>query len=520
MTRADAGGSELTKATGDRSGCLCAAPDYVAFYARTQPDRLAVGDLTSGARWSYRALHAAVDRCAAALRGGRGLKAGERVAVLAKNSADLVILHLACVRAGLIFVPLNWRLAAAELAVLIEDCTPSLLIHDDAHATVSGQLEVTRLAMDTLMAEAAKETPAAPLPLAGADLPSVLLYTSGTSGKPKAVIITGEGMFHSANNFAVMGRVTHTSVFLCESPLFHVIGLLAAVRVPLMYGGTVHMSDGFEPARTIARIADPELAVSHYFCVPQMATSLRNDPSFDPEKLRGLVALYTGGAPNPAANVLWWLDHGITMVDGFGMTETGSTFSMSLEPDIIRKKVGSVGLPAPTVLLRIVDDAGDEVATGQAGEMWLKGPNVAPGYWNRPDETAKAFTEDGWFRTGDLVSMDADGFVSIVGRKKDMFISGGENVYPGEVEAALHEHPAVSEVAVIGVPDERWGETGCAYLVARPGAERIGEAELAAFCNARLARYKIPKRFVWLEALPRTASGKIQKTVLRERRGG
>jgi fatty-acyl-CoA synthase len=501
-----------------QAGRLRAAPDFVAFYARTQPDRLAVGDLASGERWSYRALHDAIDRCAAALRDGRGLKAGDRVAVLAKNSGALVILYLASMRAGLIFVPLNWRLTAAELAVLAEDCTPSLLVHDDAHAAVSGALDVTRLSLDALMTAARQSQPAA-MPLPAADLPSVLLYTSGTSGKPKGVIITGEGIFHSANNFAVMGRVSHESVFLCESPLFHVIGLLAALRVPLMYGGTVFMSDGFEPARTIARIADPDLAVTHYFCVPQMATSLRNDPSFDPAKLRGLTALYTGGAPNPAANIHWWLDHGITMVDGFGMTETGSTFSNSLEPDVIRRKAGSIGLPAPTVLMKIVDDDGREVGAGATGELWLKGPNVTPGYWNRPEENAKTFTEDGWFRTGDLVSMDEDGFVSIVGRKKDMFISGGENVYPGEVEAALHEHPAVGEVAVVGVPNERWGETGCAYLVARPGAQRANEAELAAFCDARLARYKIPKRFVWLDALPRTASGKTQKTVLRERRG-
>ncbi len=501
----------------DDSARLRTAPDFVAMYARIQPGRLACADLASGRRWTYAELHVETQRCVSVLQGDHGLAAGDRVAVLAKNSGELVVLQNACMRLGLIFVPLNWRLAVAELSVLIEDCAPKVLVHDDIHAAAASELDAPCLSVKGLAAAIGKAQPAPAAPLPAADLPSVLLYTSGTSGKPKAVIITETGMFHSATNFGIQDRVDYRSAFLCESPLFHVIGLIACVRVPLLHGGTILMSDGFEPGRTIARIADPALAITHYFCVPQMATQLRHHPDFAAEKFHRLVALVTGGAPNPESNIRWWLDHGITMVNGFGMTETGSTFSMSLEHDVIRSKGDSVGLPAPTVLVRLADDDGREVGPGVTGELWLKGPNVTPGYWNRPEETAKAFTADGWFKTGDLARQDEDGFLWIVDRKKDMYISGGENVFPVEVEAVLLDHPAVKEASVVGVPDDRWGEVGCAYLVARSGQTADGAA-LAAFCNERLARYKIPKHFVWVDALPRTGSGKVQKNVLRARK--
>jgi fatty-acyl-CoA synthase len=198
------------------------------------------------------------------------------------------------------------------------------------------------------------------------------------------------------------------------------------------------------------------------------------------------------------------------------MTEAGTVLGMPPEPEIVDAKAGSAGLPAPTLTLRIVDEAGAELDDGQVGELQIKGPNVTPGYWQRPDETAAAFTADGWFRTGDLARRDADGFYALVDRRKDMFISGGENVYPAEVEQVLRDHPAVSEVAVIGVPDPQWGEVGRAYVVSGADPGDLA-AELIAHCGGRLARYKIPKSFVRIDALPRTGTGKVQKQQLRER---
>jgi fatty-acyl-CoA synthase len=204
------------------------------------------------------------------------------------------------------------------------------------------------------------------------------------------------------------------------------------------------------------------------------------------------------------------------MVDGFGMTEAGTVLGMPIEADAIARKAGSAGLPAPALSLRIVDDGGHDVPAGEPGEIWLAGPNVTSGYWNRPDETARAFTADGWFRTGDIARQDDDGFVTLVDRRKDMFISGGENVFPVEVEMVLLDHPDVAEAAVIGVTDERWGEAGRAFVVVKPGS-MFDPAALSTHCAARIARYKVPKEFLAIEALPRTASGKIQKHLLRTR---
>jgi fatty-acyl-CoA synthase len=252
----------------------------------------------------------------------------------------------------------------------------------------------------------------------------------------------------------------------------------------------------------------------HYFCVPQMAEALRHAPGFRPGEW-SLTALFTGGAPNPPANIRWWVDQGVAMVDGFGMTEAGTVLGMPLDPDLIGTHAGAVGFAGPATAVRIVDLEERDAPEGTPGEILVFGPNVTPGYWIRPEEREKAFTADGWLRTGDIGVRDADGYIAIVDRRKDMFISGGENVYPVEIEAALVEHAAVMEVAVIGLPDARWGEVGCAFVVPRPG-QAVTEAELARHCEARLARYKVPKTFHVVETLPRTGSGKIQKHRLRE----
>ena len=296
--------------------------------------------------------------------------------------------------------------------------------------------------------------------------------------------------------------------------MFHVIGLVTSVRPALMQGGAVLISDGFQPARTLDRIADPTLGVSHYFCVPQMAASLRADPGFAPAGLRQLTALFTGGAPHPAEAIRPWLDDGIAVVDGFGMSEAGTVFGMPIDRAAIAARAGSVGIAPPGVQSRIVDAEDRDCPPGQPGELLLRGENLFLGYWRQPEETAAAFTADGWFRTGDIAVCDADGFHTLVDRKKDMFISGGENVYPAEIEAALIGHPDVVECAVVGAPDTRWGEVGVCVVVLADGAE-LNEASLLDYLAQRLARYKLPKRFASAAALPRTGSGKVIKYALR-----
>jgi fatty-acyl-CoA synthase len=488
------------------------APDPVALHARGRPEKLALVDLATGRQWTYGALDRAIEQAIGALA-GLGLAPGDRLAALAKNSADLVIVQQAAMRMGAIFVPLNWRLSPAELAPILADCTPKLLLGDGTIG-VEPPAGCRTLSVAELADAVALAAPGARRPLRPAQAPCVILYTSGTSGTPKGVILTPQTLFFTGVNFGVLGGVTPASVFLAESPMFHVIGLVTSIWPPFLLGGTVLVSPGFDPAVTNARLGDRDLGITHYFCVPQMAEALRYAEGFRPGAW-SLTALFTGGAPNPPASIRWWADQGVAMVDGFGMTECGTVLGMPLDLDLIATHAGAVGFAGPATAVRIVDIDERDVSDGTPGEILVKGPNVTPGYWNRPEERAKAFTADGWLRTGDIGRRDADGYVAIVDRRKDMFISGGENVYPAEVEAVLAEHPAVLEVAVIGLPDERWGEVGCAFIVPKPAAG-VTAADLARHCEGRLARYKVPKRFELVDALPRTGTGKIRKQRLRD----
>jgi fatty-acyl-CoA synthase len=318
-------------------------------------------------------------------------------------------------------------------------------------------------------------------------------------------------------NFALSTRLSASSVMMCDMPLFHVAGLMAGARAPLLMGATLLISPRFDPELALRRLSDPELGITHTFYVTQMTQTLREHPAYARADLSRLVCLVTGGAPNPAANVQRWLDDGVIMADGFGMSETGSAFNMPIDdPDRIRRKVGSSGLPLISLRYRLVKADGVEAGPGEVGELRLKGPSVTSGYWNQPEATAAAFDEQGYLKSGDLAYADEDGFLFIVDRLKDMFISGGENVYPTEIEAVIAELDVVSEAAVIAVPDPQWGEAGLAYVVPVPGAKVTPEAVIA-HVRSRLARYKAPKRVVIAERLPRTASGKLQKNLLRER---
>ncbi|MGD2134287.1 MAG: AMP-binding protein, partial [Maricaulaceae bacterium] len=281
---------------------MTGAIDHLGLHARLTPDRLAARDLTQGRQWTYADLDRATARCAGALA-ARGVGVGDRVASLAKNRVGLAMLHLACARLGAIYVPLNWRLSPAEIAALVEDCDPRLIC-GDAALDAAG---LNGIGLDALEDEVEH---AAPHPLAPTepDRPSLILYTSGTSGRPKGVLLSERNLTETAINFSMLGEVTHDSRFLCDAPMFHVIGLVANIRPALMRGAAFLVSDGFVPARTLERLGDPALGVTHYFCVPQMAAALRAEPAFDPARLEGLTAIFTGGAPHPAASIRAWLD--------------------------------------------------------------------------------------------------------------------------------------------------------------------------------------------------------------------
>jgi len=488
------------------------SPDPVALHAALRPLELACIDLESDQRWTYRELDTDIQRAVGVLQKAEVGK-GDRVAVLAKNSVHQIILQQALMRLGAIFVPLNWRLSSLELKRLLVDCSPKILLTEDAAPDLPQDCRL--FSFQVFIAALSIAEPANRLPPHSAHDACIVLYTSGTSGAPKGALLTPLFLLATAVNANVLGEVDTDCVFLCDSPMFHVIGLVTQIWPPLLRGGAFIVSSGFDPEKTNDRLGDPGLGVTHYFCVPQMAERLRHAPNFAPERWTKLKALFTGGAPNPPAHIRWWLDHDVLMVDGYGMTETGTTLGMPLSRELLRDKAGAVGLCGPLTTVRLVDEEDCDVPDGTPGEILVYGLNVTSGYWNRPEERSRAFTEDGWLRTGDIGRRDGDGFISIVDRRKDMFISGGENVYPVEVETTLAEHPAVREVAVIGIPDERWGEVGRAYIVPMPG-QRPDPTELARHCQTLIARYKVPKEFCIVESLPRTGSGKVMKHVLRQ----
>ncbi|GKT61907.1 AMP-binding enzyme [Colletotrichum tofieldiae] len=488
------------------------APDPVLLHARLRPTGLACIDLATNRRWTYSELNSDIQRATSVLC-GQGLQAGDRVATISANNVYQIILQQALMRLGAIHVPLNWRLARLELTKLLVDCKPAILFTDLDPPELPLGCHHIRFSNFVAAVDAAEPGPR--LDARPSNETSVILYTSGTSGAPKGVMLTAQCILATTINFSILTEVDTGSVFLCDGPMFHFMGLITQIWPPLIRGGTFLVSPKFNPDVTNDRLSDSSLHVTHYFCVPQMAEALARASNFDTSEWTTLKALFTGGAPNPPARIKWWLSRGIRMVDGYGSTEMGTVSGMPLSQELIGVKAGSVGLPGPLTAVRVVDERDKDVPVDTPGEILVSGPSVTTGYWNRPEENLAAFTEDGWFRSGDIGRVDEDGYIYLIDRRKNMFISGGENVYPAEVEAAMAEHPGVVDVAVVGVPDQLWGEAGRAYIIAAPGSQ-LTHGDLVDHCRSLIARYKVPRETVFVGDFPRTGSGKVQKHLLAE----
>ena len=487
------------------------AADLLGFHARYRADEVVAIDLPGNKHWTYAELDLSCGQCATALK-NYGIQQGDRLVCLAKNRVELIALHLACARIGAIYVPLNWRLTTTEINSLIADAEPKLIIGDELLETAG----LEGIDLESFLQQSA-ELDAMSYHFIDGNLPSLILYTSGTSGKPKGALLSENNLTETAINFSLVGKVQNNSVVMSDAPMFHIIGLITAIRPAMFQGACFVVSDGFDPARTLGRLADPDLKVTHYFCVPVMADLIKAEPAYTPDKLRGLTAIFTGGAPYAEAKIQDWVRDGIPVANGFGMSEAGTVFGMPADINLIAARPGSTGITSSRVKARIVDADGKPCSTGTSGELQLKGPNVTAGYWRRPEENSKVFTEDGWFCTGDIARCDEEGYFWIVDRLKDMFISGGENVYPGEIESLLAHDPAIKECAVIGRPDEKWGEVGHLFIVlANPKAQVDGEDFIRSL-DGKLARFKLPKYVSLLDALPRNANGKIVKSALLEK---
>jgi len=495
--------------------------DWIAHFGRRTPDRLAVVDLASRRRFSYAQFDARIARLAGHLRDGNGIARGDRVAVLALNTSDTLEVQFACGRLGAVFLPLNTRLTAPELHYIVGDAAPRLMIHDaelaDLARTVARACHVeSTLELGAGGAYEAAIAAATPLEAAEAvtlDDISTIMYTSGTTGQPKGAIITHGMTFWNCVNLGGPAYISPSSVLLTVLPLFHTGGLNCYTNPVLHAGGTVLIMRAFDPGTALELISDPANRINAFFGVPSIYQFMAQHPAFAQADFSRLVIGGVGGAPMPVPLLKVWEARGVALQQGYGMTET-SPAVLTLDREDAARKAGSSGKPVLHTEVRIVRPDGTDAGTGELGELWVKGPNVTPGYWNRPDANASSFT-DGWLHTGDAARVDADGFYYIVDRWKDMYISGGENVYPAEVENVLHQLAAVAEAAVIGIPSEQWGEVGMAIVAVKP-VHSLAEAEIHAHCAANLARFKCPRLIQFVDALPRNATGKIHKPTLRK----
>ncbi|MEO8608058.1 MAG: long-chain fatty acid--CoA ligase [Chloroflexota bacterium] len=508
------------------------ASDWIAFHADRTPDKLAMIDQGTGRKFTYAEFNDRSARLAGYLHDIWDIEAGDRIAILAKNSTDYFEVEFACIKLGALMLPLNWRLAEPELLFILNDAAPKGIIYDAEFAD-----RIPRLATSPIQHylridfgeapvdahpgyEDAIETTANRIvmnPQTAHDTPLTIMYTAGTTGHPKGVIITHGMTLWNAINISVPSGLNCDSVHYVVLPTFHTGGLNLYANPVLHLGGTNIIARQFDAELTLKTLGDPEKGVTHFFGVPAIYLFLSQHPDFDRTDLSRISSWGCGGAPMPVSLLEQYAKRDIIIQLGFGMTETSPTVFL-IDKQRALEKPTSVGKPLLHTRVRVVDEGFQDVAPGTVGEIIISGPNITPGYWQRPDANKSSFTIDDqgnrWLHSGDAGTVDNDGCIYIVDRYKDMYISGGENVYPAEIEQVIYQLPAVAETAIIGVADERWGECGMAIVVVKAG-ESVTSDAIIAHCAKNLARFKVPKSVVFIESLPRNAAGKVLKRDLR-----
>ena len=500
------------------------AADLLSKRAHLTPNREALLELATGRRYSYIDLNGRANRLANFLR-DLGVEKGDRVSILANNSVAYVDLFYGAAKIGAVFAPLNWRLVSKELAYIINDCQPKVLICGPEFIDVLTELQqqvnvAFYMSLEGVMIDggldyeqslkAASEAEPERPELSSED-PYCILYTSGTTGPPKGAVIPHRQVLWNCINTAISWGLSERDVSPVFVPLFHAGGLFAFMT-PLFYlGGRILLARSLDVDESLRIIEQEQCTV--ILGVPTIYQMWMKSPVFDSADFSHVRWFISGGAPCPETIMNAWRDtKGVVFRQGYGLTEVGpNCFSMTDEDSV--PKTGSVGKPIFHSEMRIVDEEGDEMPVDEVGELLIRGPHVCAGYWKNPTATEKAI-RDGWFHTGDMARRDADGFFYVVGRFKDMIISGGENIYAAEVEAVVLEHPDVAEAALIGQPDEKFGEVGLMVVVPREGASP-SEEDLLQSCEGKLARYKIPKHVVFTDALPYSPYGKVQKAELK-----
>lgn len=486
------------------------------------PNRVAIDD--RGVVLSYAELDRRATRLAERfLDAGYGV--GDRIATLTGNSSDHVVVFFACAKAGLVLVPLSWRLSPRELAQQLHDADPALLLVEDEFGALAGagleQLAKVIPSGGFGIRGVEREVPARrrhddELPERREvrdDDPLLIVFTSGTIDRPKGAILSHANCFWTNLALSRTAEITSRDVVLAFMPQYHVGGWNIQPLLAWWTGATVVLERTFDAGRVLRLIQSRRITTT--MGVPTNYLLLVEHPEFAAADLSSLAHAIVGGAPMPEPLLRTWHARGVALTQGYGLTEASPNV-LCLPDDEARAKVGLAGKPYPHIEVQLVDPVtGERIEGAGSGELVVRGPGVFVGYFRDPVHTAEAL-RDGWLHTGDLVRRDADGYYQIVDRIKDVYISGGEGIAPAEIESVLFEHPAVADAAVVGVPNDRWGEVGVAHVVLRPGTTS-DEQELQEFCAARLSRYKLPARILLVESIPRSAGNKVLRRVLLER---
>ncbi|HEX7356095.1 MAG TPA: long-chain fatty acid--CoA ligase [Ignavibacteriaceae bacterium] len=491
--------------------------DWLNKWAKYTPDRMFLREHQRDVQWSYYDFNKRTNALAAYLIDQYKIKKGDRIAIYSKNKSEHVILFLACIKIGALLVPLNFRLMPRELDILINDADPKLFFYDEEFSSHIPKLSsLSKVSVLKSLDEIAKfllddniESEFSSKEIFTEDDPVMILYTAGTTGLSKGVIITHKMLFWNSINTGLrldLHSSDHTQSF---APFFHTGGW-NVLFTPFLHHGASHTLLTQFDADLILQLMEKEKATI-LFGVPTMLQMMADSPYFDKVDLASVRYAIVGGAPMPIPLINTWHKKGVYIRQGFGLTEVGPNCFSLHQDDAIRKK-GSIGFPNFYIDAKIMRDEKTECSVNEVGELWLKSPVVTPGYWKKEKETTEAIT-DGWFHTGDLVKQDEESYFYVVDRKKNMYISGGENVFPTEIESFLYTNEKIKEVAVIGVEDEKWGEVGKAYIVLKENS-LASENEIIEFCKGNLAKYKIPKHIEFLSELPKSEAGKIDKKKL------
>ncbi len=461
--------------------------DWLKRWAMYSPNAIALVDDATGDNITYMQAFERSNRLARHLMDVEGVKPGDRVAVLSTNELDYVLLFFAVQKTGAVLVPMNFRLTPPELQYIVDDAKPTLVIEQEALADrINGYPELSfdgPGGVTSILRDSTTDS-SDPGMHSDFDSPSMILYTSGTTGRPKGAILSNRMLFWNSINTGLRLNLVQQDVTLTFAPFFHTGGW-NVLNLPFLHRGAKQIFlKKFDPDRVLQLIEQERVSI--FFGVPTMMDMLRQSPLFEKTDLSSVRYAIVGGEPMPIGLIRDWHSRNVPVRQGYGLTEFGPNV-FSLNEEDAERKMGSIGFPNFYIDTRVVDDQGNDVPKGTLGELLLRGPVTMDGYWNNAEATSKTIV-DGWVSTGDIARQDEEGYFYIVDRKKDMFISGAENVYPAEIEHLLRSHPDIREVAVIGVPDSKWGEVGMAYIVLKPGAQMDTDA-VRTFCEGKLAKY-------------------------------